>query len=165
MGLERGSFLRHPVKGDAVVLGTRPGKVDVLFESNERATLSQTWTESNCKLISVADLNPSSPLRDESIREPRTAGALAGARSVGSSCSVCEQPLNRSQYASGKRFKSCPKCSVDAGVHVFHAHPDAFGTTEARANIASPEGVQSYCTACRTGQPAGSGTSCREIAE
>lgn len=31
------------------------GKIDVLFESNERAALLQTWAELNCRLITAND--------------------------------------------------------------------------------------------------------------
>ncbi len=56
MPLGRGAFLRHPTKGYAVVVGTRPGKVDVLFESNERATLAQSWVEATCNPLNASDL-------------------------------------------------------------------------------------------------------------
>lgn len=36
-------------------------------------------------------------------------------------CSVCEQSLSHSREVEqdGVEYKSCPKCSADAGVHVF----------------------------------------------
>jgi len=59
--------------------------------------------------------------------------------------------LNQSVYKvlqdTGRRVKSCPKCSVNAGRRVFWACPGAFGSSGARAG----NQVQSWCTKCRNG--------------
>ena len=62
-------------------------------------------------------------------------------------CAVCDCSLNESQDAvhNGIDYKSCPKCSADAGVHVFYQIED-FGYRDMGdgRNI-----VQSWCRACR----------------
>lgn len=68
-------------------------------------------------------------------------------------CKFCNKPLNEAQYKRGKTLKSCPRCSVSNGdYHVYYAYPSTFGTTLKRSTRNSPEGAQSYCTACRGDQ-------------
>lgn len=64
-------------------------------------------------------------------------------------CAVCKFSLNDSQYAAHKGidFKSCPKCSADAGVHVFYKTED-FGY---RDMSDGRHLVQSWCPSCRSG--------------
>ena len=69
-------------------------------------------------------------------------------------CKCCQQPLNRGLIykvdASGRRYKSCPHCSVANGEqHVFHPYPANFGKTPARVSARNPNGDQSYCIDCR----------------
>lgn len=44
-------------------------------------------------------------------------------------CFVCEQSLSYSREVEqeGVEYKSCPKCSADAGVHVFYKTIDFGG--------------------------------------
>lgn len=61
-------------------------------------------------------------------------------------CKVCGKPLNISQYAMNKRYKSCPRCSVINGEeHVFFEYPVGFGESDKRITSNHPDGAQSYC--------------------
>lgn len=166
MALQRGSFVRHPTKGDAVVVGVRQGnKLDVLFDSGERLTLGQSWVEKSCKVIEVKDLAPTSKLCDPATWDPPTRARGGASRLASSDCPACNRPLNRSQYSSDHALKSCPKCSASAGVHVFFEHPAAFGTTDARVNDSTPDGVQSYCAPCRAGEDPPKGVPCSQVSK
>lgn len=46
-------------------------------------------------------------------------------------------------------YKSCPKCSQKAGVHIFYAK-EKFGWTEKRVTVNNPDGIQSWCARCRS---------------
>ena len=65
-------------------------------------------------------------------------------------CSVCEQSLSYSREVEqeGVEYKSCPKCSADAGVHVFYKTID-FGYRDMGDGRHI---VQSWCPACRSGE-------------
>ncbi len=65
-------------------------------------------------------------------------------------CAVCECSLNDSQDAvhNGVDYKSCPKCSADAGVHVFYKTED-FGFRDMGDGRYI---VQSWCPSCRSGE-------------
>lgn len=65
-------------------------------------------------------------------------------------CAVCECSLNDSQVLEdgSKEFKSCPKCSVEAGVHVFYKAED-FGFREMGDGRHI---IQSWCPSCRSGE-------------
>lgn len=65
-------------------------------------------------------------------------------------CAVCECSLNDSQDAvhNSVDYKSCPKCSVDAGVHVFYKTED-FGYRDMGDGRHI---VQSWCPSCRFGE-------------
>jgi len=60
----------------------------------------------------------------------------------------CEHPLNDSQYMErgGQHLKSCPRCSSQAGRHVFHP----VGHFGMRTMADGQEIVQSWCPACRS---------------
>lgn len=61
-------------------------------------------------------------------------------------CKICGKPLNESQYAEDKRYKSCPRCSaINGKEHVFLEYPESFGTTDKRKTLSNPDGPQSYC--------------------
>lgn len=64
-------------------------------------------------------------------------------------CAVCGCSLNDSQDAvhKGIDYKSCPKCSADAGVHVFYKTVD-FGFRDMGDGRHI---VQSWCPSCRSG--------------
>lgn len=65
-------------------------------------------------------------------------------------CKHCRKPLNQSQYSADKKYKSCPKCSVEGGEeHIYYPYPSSFGTTLLRATHNTPDGAQSYCIPCR----------------
>lgn len=67
-------------------------------------------------------------------------------------CTICEKPLNHSQWheSKNKKYKSCPKCSAENGKeHVYYDYPDSFGTTEKRISSNNPDEPQSYCVPCR----------------
>ena len=65
-------------------------------------------------------------------------------------CSVCEQSLSHSREVEqdGVEYKPCPKCSADAGVHVFYKTID-FGYRDMGDGRHI---VQSWCPACRSGE-------------
>ncbi len=65
-------------------------------------------------------------------------------------CKHCGKPLNSSQYAQSGDLKSCPKCSVEDGEeHIFYPYPRAFGQSEKRTSVSTPDGAQSWCALCR----------------
>jgi len=65
-------------------------------------------------------------------------------------CTVCGKELNRAQYSSDEKLKSCPNCSTNNGEqHVYYSYPEEFGTTDNRSTPVHPEGPQSYCNDCR----------------
>lgn len=92
------------------------------------------------------------------------------ATALAARCQHCDEPLRFAQHTRDRDLKSCPRCSVrDGAEHVFYESPAAFGTTEARASAAAPEGLQSYCSACRTiggrGSPDFPPRRCSEVLE
>lgn len=165
MRLQRGSFIRHPNKGEGVVVEVRQGnKLDVLFGSGDRLTLAQDWVERSCTVISERDLAPTSKLGDQSTWDPAPVRARPrAAKAAVGDCPSCGQPLNRSQYSADHTLKSCPKCSARRGVHVFFEYPAAFGTTDARVNDTTPDGVQSYCAPCRAEEDPPKGVLCAQV--
>lgn len=66
-------------------------------------------------------------------------------------CQYCGKPLNESQYRQNRAYKSCPKCSTEDAEHIYYPYPDSFGTTPSRVSCNTPDGAQSYCTRCRSG--------------
>ena len=96
------------------------------------------------------------PLLEPAAREdlpvatrPKTRGRSTSTASAGR-CEACGKVLNRSQRSRDGKWKSCPKCSSQDGVHhVYYEYPDAFGESDARVTDADPSGAQSYCAACR----------------
>lgn len=62
-------------------------------------------------------------------------------------CSGCKESLKESLVAEdgGNIYKSCPKCSADAGYHIFYKYEE-FGM---RNMGDGREIVQSYCPSCR----------------
>lgn len=63
-------------------------------------------------------------------------------------CSSCSEPLRDSLYEEleGQEYKSCPKCSADAGHHVFY-RIEEFGDRDMGDGRHI---VQSWCQACRS---------------
>ncbi len=154
MAITNGSFLRHPSFGLCKVTGIEQGKVYVVTEASEKKTLLSSYVQKSCVEVPTGDVDPASPLVAPTPRaapgKTRRVGASVG---TGRSrpCSHCGKPLNRSYYSADGRLKSCPNCSAEPGSeqHIFYDHPRAFGTTDARSNDSTPDGVQSYCLECR----------------
>ena len=100
------------------------------------------------------DVPADSPLRDEArwpelLVLPPDFDADGEARDQ-RRCESCGLLLRDSQESDDGLWKSCPSCSrADGSRHVYLARPGAFGTTEKRKTAANPDGVQSYCEACR----------------
>jgi hypothetical protein len=166
MGLGVGSFVRHGTMGVGVVVAVRDDKVDVVFDTEEK-TYKTAWVQANCAPVLDSEVPPDSPLRQPATPPPakRVTAKRKVTRNPASTCPHCANALNRARYSADKSLKSCPRCSVEHGVHVFHAHPDAFGTTDARVTDATPDGVQSYCSACRIGETPPSGTPCPSVSQ
>lgn len=63
-------------------------------------------------------------------------------------CCGCSGSLHESLSAEdeGQQFKSCPKCSVEAGYHVFYKQED-FGFRDMGDGRHI---VQSWCPSCRS---------------
>lgn len=154
MAITNGTFLKHPAFGLCKVTRIEQGKVYVVTETNESKTLLSVYVQKSCVEVSTADVDPANPLvapkPRKALSKPRSAG---GSVATGRSrpCSHCGKPLNRSYYSDDGRLKACPNCSAEAGStqHIFYDHPRAFGTTDARSNDNTPDGVQSYCLECR----------------
>lgn len=167
MGLAVGSFVRHETKGVGVVVAVRDDKVDVIFDSG-LVTLKTAWAEAKCAPVPDSAVPQGSPLRQRATAPSKTKPVSATkkvARSPTSDCPHCTHALNRARYSADKSLKSCPRCSSERGVHIFHAHPEAFGTTEARVNDQTPDGVQSYCSECRAGESPQQGTPCPSVTQ
>lgn len=154
MAITNGTFLKHPTLGLCKVTRVEPGKIHVVTETNENKTLLSAYVQKACARVPPADIDPESPLvaakpSAASAKPRRRSGSIGSGRSR--PCSHCGRPLNRSYYTPDRRLKSCPNCSTDTGStqHVFYDHPRAFGTTDARSNDKTPDGVQSYCLECR----------------
>lgn len=67
-------------------------------------------------------------------------------------CAHCSRDLNISitKKVDQEEYKSCPKCSrTHHKQHIYFQSPEYFGKTPARETENNPEGVQSYCDACR----------------
>lgn len=65
-------------------------------------------------------------------------------------CPTCDRPLNISQdlELDGICYKSCPKCSIEHGVHVFYK-TEVFGCRDMGDGRHI---VQSWCSSCRSGE-------------
>lgn len=65
-------------------------------------------------------------------------------------CPGCKAPLNESLYAldNGVEYKSCPRCSENAGHHIFYKS-SYFGIRDMGDGRSI---IQSYCPSCRAGQ-------------
>lgn len=63
-------------------------------------------------------------------------------------CSSCSDPLRDSLHAEheGQEYKSCPKCSANAGYHIFYKIEE-FGDRDMGDGRHI---VQSWCQACRS---------------
>lgn len=167
MGLAVGSFVQHETKGVGVVVAVRDDKVDVLFDSG-LVTLKAAWAEAKCAPVPDSAVPQDSHLRQKATPPTKAKPVSAKkklARSLTSDCPHCTHALNRARYSADKALKSCPSCSVERGVHIFHPHPDAFGTTDARVTDHTPDGVQSYCAECRAGESPQQGTPCPSVTQ
>lgn len=63
-------------------------------------------------------------------------------------CSECKRSLHQSitKVVKGLQYKSCPKCSQNAGKHVFYEY-GAFGMRHMQKT--GKDIVQSWCPGCR----------------
>jgi hypothetical protein len=103
----------------------------------------------------LLDPVPSSavPTQSQTATSGRGAQLDRGASTV-APCAVCGAKLNRSRFSRDGHWKACPKCSVAHGTqHVLRRRPEAFGTTTERETADNADGIQSYCAACRQGEP------------
>lgn len=77
-------------------------------------------------------------------------------------CKYCGKPLEDAQVRG--EYKSCPKCSKNVGEHIFYLE-SRFGFTEKRVTPNNADGIQSWCTRCRTHHegPYGDGIRCSEF--
>lgn len=66
-------------------------------------------------------------------------------------CPRCGQALHRSRYEQNQAYKSCPRCSVIAGVHVYYRY-EHFGMRDMGGGHVI---IQSYCPDCRAGGDGG----------
>lgn len=151
---ERGTYVRHKTKGEwgfGVVVDLVSDKVHVQFEEASDVKLFPLRLAENfLELVSSANVPNDSRLHvRDSIKPKRTARN----QSDEVVCRVCNGKLNRSRYSHDERWKSCPNCSKLHGAeHVYRLCPDAFGTTPERETEENPDGIQSYCYACRQNQ-------------
>jgi hypothetical protein len=159
--MEQGSFVRHRKKPEwgigRVLLVASHYAVE--FENRGLVKLAAAFAGSHLEVVDEADVPAQHPLRGG--KRPGRA-----TQSTGTLCQHCERPLNRSFYNQSRTLKSCPRCSeADGHLHVFYEHPEDFGLSDARANSESPEGVQSYCKACRQGLKAADGKRCPDVVQ
>ncbi len=166
MTIKIGTILQHPTLGPFKVTGTEPTKVYGVTEDGRKHVLTLAFVEKACAEVPADALAPDSPL----VAPKRSAASPTGGDTSASrsrSCSHCGKPLNRSCYSSDGRLKSCPNCSSDPSStqHVFYDHPADFGTSDARASDSTPDGVQSYCRACRIGEEGKGGIMCDSVVQ
>lgn len=71
-----------------------------------------------------------------------------------SKCKTCNNQLNQSiiKYFDTMKYKSCPKCSsINGDYHIFYVYDIDFGFSTRRITNNNPDGIQSYCNRCRSG--------------
>jgi hypothetical protein len=147
-----GDFVRHKTKsewGYGCVTSVAADLVHVRFEHEADEKRFQI-ARAPALLVPV----PASAVPAQS--QAATSGRRSTAGGTGTTvtkCAACGTKLNRSRYSRDGRWKACPKCSVAHGMqHVLRRIPDAFGTTAERETTDNPDGIQSYCAACRQGE-------------
>lgn len=173
MTVAGGAFFRHPTLGLCKVERVDQAKVHVVLESGAKRVLTQHFVEKSCTEVLAAAVSPASPLLAVTSRARTGVGGTARrslrVRDVGRSraCAHCAKPLNRSCYSADRRLKACPNCSAEPNStqHVFYDDPGAFGTSDARSNDSTPEGVQSYCRACRDDERGEGGILCDAVSQ
>ncbi len=163
MAVTNGTILKHPTLGLLKVTRTEHTKVHGVTEDGRVHILTAAFVEKACAEVPLATLEPANPLVAARAAAPARGRDTSATRSR--PCSHCGKPLNRSRLSADGRLKSCPKCSAASGgtQHVFYRDPDDFGTSDARITDSTPDGVQSYCLACRTGQPHSHAVMCDSV--
>lgn len=81
-------------------------------------------------------------------------------------CTHCGKFLDESQFTQDRQLKSCPRCSVNDGrEHIFYSYPTYFGVSHARITVNTPDGAQSHCSNCRSGNfgPHGGAIRCSRV--
>ncbi len=169
--MKLGDLYRHtkrPEWGVGVVAKAAGADVwDVFFEGHGRVRLQEAVAKKLLEAVDPSDLPVGSALGD-SARWPEfePPPSQRRVRLTGTTlCDRCARKLRQSQYSADRQWKSCPSCSVrDGVVHIFHQYPQAFGQSEARENDETPDGAQSWCQACRTGElPGDRARRCQDV--
>ena len=166
-----GEFVRHdarPEWGIGVVVAWGTDKCTINFEHRAQAILSIASIGNWLEKVAPTQIEEGSALLD-----PNRWGELVlapekrvkpGTKPNITTCQHCAEILNRGQYSSDRRQKSCPRCSVaDGAEHVFYACPDGFGRSEERVTEGNPDGDQSYCYACREMEQPSKKTRCSAV--
>jgi len=163
MAITVGTILKHPTLGFLKVTRTEQTKVHGVTEDGQTRVLMRAFVEKACAEVAPETLDPESPL--VAAKAPAPARGRGASASRARPCSHCGKPLNRSRLSADGRLKSCPNCSAAPGStqHVFYRDPDDFGTSDARTSDSTPDGVQSYCRACRLGEQAAGGIMCDSV--
>lgn len=82
-------------------------------------------------------------------------------------CISCSIDVTEAKYLLIETdvYKSCPRCSQNAGEHVFYECPEAFGRTEKRITNYNLMGLQSRCSKCRSNKqgPHANAIMCSEV--
>lgn len=149
---QAGDFVRHKTKpewGYGLIVTVAPDMIHVRFESAaEEKRFRTAGAPAILEPVPATEVPEQSHAARSGRRSPTTRTDVAVAK-----CSACGSKLNRSRYSRDGHWKACPKCSVAHGTqHVLRPRPDAFGTTAERETTDNPDGIQSYCTACRQGE-------------
>lgn len=163
MAVTNGTILRHPTLGLLKVTRTENTKVHGVTEDGRPHILTAAFVETSCAEVPLASVDPASPLLGA---KPPAPARGRGTRTTRSRpCSHCGKPLNRSQVSADGSLKSCPNCSAapESTQHVFFRDPENFGVSGARISDSTPDGIQSYCRACRLGEQASGGTMCESV--
>lgn len=141
-----------------VVSRPGPGGLEVRFEVVGLRRLPWPEYESKVDAVDPIEVDTASALRDPARWHeigPRQTVTKVVKKSrarpeAAQPCRTCREPLNRSIPSRDGKWKSCPACSTDDGVHhVFREHPAAFGLSLRRVSSKHPDGRQSWCEACR----------------
>jgi len=128
---------------------------EVFFEGHGRVRLQEAVARDLLEAVDSSDIPVGSALL-EATRWPELEPPPSQRRTHVADtdlCDRCSRKLRQSQYSADRQWKSCPSCSTrDGVVHIYYRYPDVFGQSEARESDDTPDGAQSWCQACRTGE-------------
>ena len=166
-------LVRHTAKpewGTGVIVAIDTANYTINFEHRAQAKLAiaaaSKWLETVDASTIPSDSALLDPDRWDDLAPAPELRHKKAAPKPKLNCSHCKKPLNQGQYSKDRKLKSCPRCSVNDGVHhVFYPCPDGFGRSEERVTNDNPDGDQSYCKSCRNQEMSEKPLSCANVAK